>query len=133
MLNEDKYTVFQELLTRSALGAILNEKDIPQTATIELPPSYRFRIVPDPFFQLRKHPDIRIARRASTIANLARVISEREVSLGLRRTLLTQAKRLELLARTRMGDFAGAPMPTGHDTEDENELADSSESEDEDS
>lgn len=121
ILNQAEYTVFQRLLSQSKLGAVLNEKDIAQTPTIELPPSYRFRIVPDPFYELRKHPDIRIARRASTIANLARVISEREVSLGLRRTLLTQARRLELLAKTRMSDFADVPMPEGHDAEDEDE------------
>lgn len=54
----------------------------------------------------RKHPDVRIARRASTIANLARVISERDVSPGLRRTLLTQAKRLERLATHRMTELS---------------------------
>lgn len=58
-------------------------------------------------YELRKHPDTRIARRASTIAALARVISERNVSKGLRRTLLTQAKRLEHLAARRLVDFTG--------------------------
>jgi len=53
-----------------------------------------------------KHSDARIARRASTIANLARVISERNVSKGLRRTLLTQAQRLEQLAARRLADCA---------------------------
>jgi hypothetical protein len=53
-----------------------------------------------------KHPDTRIARRASTIANLACVISERNVSKGLRPTLLTQAQRLEQLAARRLADFA---------------------------
>jgi len=50
-------------------------------------------------------PNFRIARRANTIANLARVISERKVSRGLRQTLLTQARRLEKLAAERRGDF----------------------------
>jgi hypothetical protein len=48
---------------------------------------------------------VRIARRASTIASLARVISERKVSRGLRQTLLTQARRLERLAAERLKDF----------------------------
>ena len=61
------------------------------------------------FFQ-RKHPDVRIARRATTIANLARVISERNVSKGLRRTLLTQARRLEKLAAERIRELG---MNTG--------------------
>ena len=51
---------------------------------------------------------MRIARRASTIAALARVISERKVAKGLRRTLLTQARRLERLAKQRLDEFAGA-------------------------
>lgn len=92
-LNQAEYTVFQKLLSDSTFKAMLNEKDVPQTPTIGLPPSYRFRIVPDEFYDLRKYPDSRIARRASTIANLARVISEREVSPGLRRTLLQQISK----------------------------------------
>ncbi|MDP7105184.1 MAG: hypothetical protein QGH54_16175, partial [SAR202 cluster bacterium] len=38
----------------------------------------------------------------STIAKLTQVISERFVQSGLRRTLLTQARRLEHLARQRL-------------------------------
>ena len=72
---------------------------------VQLPKAYRRRIIPDDIFPHRKHPDIRIARRASTIASLARVISERKVSKGLRQTLLTQARRLERLAEERLKDF----------------------------
>jgi len=68
---------------------------------IKLPASHKQRIIPDTIYRQRRHPDIRIARRAITIANLARVISERDVSDGLRRTLLTQARRLERLANQR--------------------------------
>ena len=39
-------------------------------------------IIPEELYEQRKHPDVRIARRATTIAALARVISEREVSQG---------------------------------------------------
>ena len=63
----------------------------------------------------RKHADVRIARRAGTIASLAKVISERDVSVGLRRTLLTQARRLERLAETRLDELAHAE--TGGDEE----------------
>ena len=52
----------------------------------------------------------RTERRASTIARLAKVIRERHVSPGLRRTLLTQARRLELLARSRF-DEADSSSP----------------------
>jgi len=100
-----EYTVYQNVLAASALGAVLNEADIPERVKVELPAPFRGRIIPDDVYELRKHPDVRIARRASTIASLARVISEREVSGGLRRTLWTQARRLELLARTRLRDF----------------------------
>ena len=106
ILNGTEYTVFQKVLKESKLGAVLNEKDIPKTRTVKLPRSYRSRIIPPSLYELRKHPDTRIARRASTIANLARVISERNVSKGLRRTLLTQAQRLEQLAARRLADFA---------------------------
>jgi hypothetical protein len=75
------------------------------TELIKLPQDYRHRIIPEDIFPHRKHPDVRIARRANTIANLARVISERKVSRGLRQTLLTQARRLEKLAIERLDDF----------------------------
>lgn len=108
IVNAAEYTVFQRVLERSNLRAVLNEKDIPETEMIELPPSVRRRIIPNEMYEALKHPDIRIARRASTIANLARVISEREVSKGLRRTLLTQAQRLEHLAQQRLNEVQGA-------------------------
>lgn len=107
-LAQAEYAVFQYVLKKSDLKAVLNEKDIPASPPIELPKSYRARIVPDAVYEQRKHPDIRIARRASTIARLAQVISERDVSKGLRRTLLTQAKRLERLAAQRLNEIAGS-------------------------
>jgi len=101
LLDSAEYTVFQKVLKESTLGAILNEKQVKPCDKVKLPESFKQRIIPDDIYHQRKHPDIRIARRATTIANLARVISERDVSDGLRRTLLTQAKRLEKLARER--------------------------------
>jgi hypothetical protein len=35
-------------------------------------------------------------------------VAERDVSKGLRRTLLTQTRRLEHLARLRLGEIGGA-------------------------
>jgi hypothetical protein len=102
-----EYTVYQRVLEQSALKAVLNEKDIPERDLIELPESHRSRVVPDEVFERLKHPDTRIARRASTMANLARVISERAVSRGLRRTLLTQARRMERLAAQRFEEVGG--------------------------
>ena len=104
-LDRAEYTLFQKVISESKLGAVLNEKPPLQSKTIQLPPCHRRRIIPDSIYPQRKHPDVRIARRASTIASLARVISERDVSPGLRRTLLTQARRLERLAAERLQDF----------------------------
>jgi hypothetical protein len=106
-LDGAEYTAFQKALRESAFRAVLNEKDIARVPETELPSSYRGRIIPEELYELRKHPDIRIARRATTIANLARVISERDVSKGLRRTLQTQARRLERLATNRLNEIAG--------------------------
>ena len=109
LLAQAEYTVYQKLLRESKLNAVLNEKPPPRTVLFKLPKDYRGRIIPDDIYPARKHRDIRIARRANTIASLARVISERKVSKGLRRTLLTQARRLEKLAAERLKDFAGKP------------------------
>ena len=108
ILNSAEYTVFQSVLSQSSFHAVLNEGDITAVDMIELPQSVRGRIIPDDLYELRKHPDIRIGRRATTIAALARVISEREVSKGLRRTLVTQARRLERLASLRYDEIGGS-------------------------
>ena len=63
--------------------------------------------MPTDVYQRRLHPDIRIARRAATIAKLAEVISQRAVQTGLRNTLLTQARRLENLAQRRLDELRG--------------------------
>ncbi|HUH07143.1 MAG TPA: GIY-YIG nuclease family protein [Egibacteraceae bacterium] len=106
-LNAAEYTVYRLVLEGSGFSAVLNEKDMIPAPEIELPPSLRRRIVPPHVWELRSHPDVRIARRASTIAALARVISERKVSVGLRRTLLTQARRIERLAADRLSQAEG--------------------------
>jgi hypothetical protein len=103
-LDRAEFTVFEKIVAESKLGAVLNEKPPRPMTLVQLPKAYRKRIIPDDIFPHRKHPDIRIARRANTIASLARVISERKVSKGLRQTLLTQARRLERLAAERLKD-----------------------------
>lgn len=105
-LDQAEFALFQKVIAESKLGAVLNEKAPANTGTFTLPEPVRGRIIPESIFPHRKHPDVRIARRARTIAELARVISEREPSPGLRRTLLTQARRLERLAKERFEDFA---------------------------
>jgi hypothetical protein len=118
-LDRAEFTLFEKVIAESKLHAVLNQKHPRKLPLIELPPAHSHRIIPENLFPQRKHPDIRIARRASTIASLARVISERKVSPGLCRTLLTQARRLEKLAAERLRDFPGDPDKEDVDDDDE--------------
>jgi len=104
-----EYATYQELLEKSKFHAVLNEKDIDGGLTdlLPLPTPADFVIVPEEVYEARKHPDHRIARRAATIARLTQVISERKVSKGLRRTLVTQAKRLLDLADKQFEAMSG--------------------------
>lgn len=108
-LNPYEYTVYRQLLQQSAFAAILNEGGIPAGTVQTLPGPVVGVIIPDEIFPDRAHPDIRIARRAQTIALLAKNVSERRVSRGLRRTLMTQTTRLDQLARRRFVALAGEP------------------------
>ena len=106
-LNALEYTIFQTCIEQSAFKAILNEKEPPApTDPIQPPLSFRGKIVTEEVSRLRDHPDLRIARRASVIARLAQIISERKVQKGLRRALLTQAERLRWLAEQRYSHAA---------------------------
>lgn len=101
-LNALEHAVFQQSLAQSEFNAVLNEKDPPTpTVEVQIPAMVSGRVVSSEVSQLRDHPDLRIARRAATLAKLAQVISERKVQRGLRRTLLAQAKRLQALAQRR--------------------------------
>jgi len=100
--------VYQQAIANSHFSAVLNEKDPPApTVEIEAPESYRHCIVSDQVHAIRSHPDFRIARRALIISRLAQVISERKVQGGLRRVLLTQAKRLQWLTDRRYTALGG--------------------------
>ena len=105
-LDRAEYSLFVKVIEESSFKAVLNEKPPRKMELIPLPTAYTGRIIPGDIFPQRKHPDVRIARRASTIAALARVISERKVTKWLRTTLLTQARRLERLAAERLAEFA---------------------------
>lgn len=101
--------ITERAIEGSQFKAILNEKDPPPgRLAVEAPPSLRGRIVSDRVFDLRSHPDFRIARRSLILSRLAQVISERKVQGGLRRVLLTQAKRLQWLAARRYEALGGA-------------------------
>jgi len=103
----------------SQFKAILNEKDPPPgMLAVEPPPSFRGRIVSERVHEFRSHPDFRIARRSLILSRLAQVIAERKVQGGLRRVLLTQAKRLEWLASRRY-EALGGPASVPVETEDD--------------
>ncbi len=111
----------ERAIRESQFKAILNEKDPPPgVLAVEAPPSFRGRIVSERVHELRSHPDFRIARRSLILSRLAQVIAERKVQGGLRRVLLTQAKRLEWLASRRyeaLGGPASVPMEGDSDVE----------------
>jgi len=105
-----EFLVFENAIAKSHFKAILNEKDPPPpSVSIDEPESLRASVVSDAVHEIRKHPDFRIARRAQILGRLAQVISERQVKSGLRRTLLTQAKRLQWLAERRFENAADSP------------------------
>lgn len=95
--------IFEKAIVESEFKAILNEKGPPiPKISVTIPESSRAKVVSDEVYKIRSHPDYRIARRAFILARLAQVISERQVQAGLRKTLLTQAKRLQWLAQRRI-------------------------------
>jgi hypothetical protein len=112
-LDAVEHSAYLQAIESSRFHAILNEKIPPPADRIPLPPSYRFRLVPDDPLDERRHPDIRIARRAETISRLAAVVRERgAVSDGLRRVLVIQAIRLTHLAAARYAETRGEAAPS---------------------
>jgi len=57
LLDQAEYTVFQKVLRESALGAVLNEKEMAPRNEIQLPQSHKQRIIPDAIYKQRRHPD----------------------------------------------------------------------------
>lgn len=107
-LNALEFYVHEKAVKESRFNAILNEKD-PERPSLKiiLPPSMRGRVVSEKVRELRSHSDVRIARRAQIISRLSQTISERQVQGGLRRTLLTQVRRLRWLAEQRYLELGG--------------------------
>jgi hypothetical protein len=104
----EKY-ITDQAVSNSQFKAVLNEKDPPNVAfNLMEPVSYEGRIVSDRVNELRSHPDSRLARRALIISRLSQVIAERQVRGGLRRVLLTQARRMQWLAERRFEQLGGA-------------------------
>lgn len=124
-LNALERAVYDKAIAESTFGAILNEKNPPATRDkINMPPECEGCIVSDEVHKIRSHVDFRTARRALIISRLAQVISERQVQGGLRRVLLTQARRLEWLAKRRfegLGGDASVQVKQADEEEDDGE------------
>ncbi|MEN2738810.1 GIY-YIG nuclease family protein [Microbacterium sp. X-17] len=111
-LDAAEYSVYRRAIRDSKYKAILNEKIPPVSPEAEIPASFRFPLIPDELREDREHPDVRIARRAETLARVAAVAHERgEVSAGLRRVIVIQAVRLADLAAARLAYAEGRPRP----------------------
>lgn len=107
-----EYSAYVRAIQNSKYKAILNEKIPPVSPVGGLPTSYRFDLVPEDMREDREHPDVRIARRAETLARVAAVAHERgEVSAGLRRVIVIQAVRLADLAAARLAFAEGRARP----------------------
>lgn len=112
-LNAIEYAAYLQAIEKSKYRAILNEKIPPVSRPVKLPRSYRFNLVPDDLREEREHPDVRIARRAETLARVAAVAHERgEVSDGLRRVIVIQAVRCADLAAARLAYAEGRQRPS---------------------
>lgn len=120
-LNALEHRIHQKAIEASRFKVILNEKDPPEpTVEVNIPIALRGGIVSEKVRELRQHPDVRIARRSQVISRLAQTISEREVKIGLRRALVTQASRIRHLAEERFIALGGeAAVPKGPEDEEE--------------
>lgn len=111
-INQIEYSAYRQAIDDSKYHAILNEKIPPVSDLVGLPASYRFGLIPSDLREDREHPDVRIARRAETLARVAAVAHERgEVSPGLRRVIVIQAVRLADLAAARLAYAEGRGRP----------------------
>lgn len=107
ILDALEHKIYSQAIEKSVFGAILNEKEPPTPQVeIEIPSSFEGVIVSEEVKRIREHPDVRIARRSQTISRLAQTISERKVTKHLRKVLLTQARRIEWLAKRRLESAA---------------------------
>lgn len=112
-LNRAEYTVYLQAIRNSRFKAILNEKIPPVTTNLyTLPPSVKHQLVSASQLTLGLHPDLLIARRASTLARLTQKARERgEVSDGMRRVIVIQTLRLLFLSASRLAYAEGRAEP----------------------
>ncbi|SDI98407.1 GIY-YIG catalytic domain-containing protein [Arthrobacter subterraneus] len=111
-LDAFEYSAYLDAIANSRFKAILNEKIPPVSDRVAMPSSLRWKLVDNETRAERGHPDIRIARRAETIARLTAVARERgEVTEGLRRVIVVQAVRLAYISAVRLAQAEGRPTP----------------------
>jgi len=108
-VDQAEYSVYEWAVRTSEFKAILNEKLPLGVPDVDMPAvTRRFNLVPEDLRGEREHPDVRIARRAETLARLTAVAHERgEVSDGLRRVIVIQAIRIAYLAAKRLAFAEG--------------------------
>jgi hypothetical protein len=106
LLDRYEAEVYTRLKEESRFKAVLNEAvPVGDGISVSLPEVARDKIIPASLWDDRKHADVRIARRASHVARLAQLISERQPSQGLRRTLHLQNQRLGWLSSRRLDEL----------------------------
>lgn len=108
-----EYSVYRRAIENSRFGAILNEKIPPiPDSLLELPEPVEAVLISELHRLERGHQDVRIARRAESLARLTAVARERgEVTSGLRRVIVIQAIRLAYLGAERLAEVEGLPAP----------------------
>ncbi len=104
--------VYLRAVETSRFGALLNEEVPAAAERTALPPSRRFALVDEQTRSEQGHADLRIARRAATVARLSSLFVERgSVSDGARRALVLQAARLTHLTAAHLAYVQGRPDP----------------------
>ncbi|MGW1785754.1 GIY-YIG nuclease family protein [Streptomyces sp. NPDC002143] len=111
-LHQLEREVYLQAVERNRFGALLNEKIPAGAERGVLPPSKRFALVDEQTRSEQGHADVRVARRAATVARLSALFVERGVvSDGARRALILQSARLTHLAATHLAYVQGRPAP----------------------
>jgi hypothetical protein len=112
MVQRAERTLYLQVIENSTtIKAVLNEKVPEVLASIDLPEPVTADLIPAESRKRLSHKDVRLAQRAAKTAELAAIVRERQVSLGLRQTLVTQARRLLLLAEARDAEVRSQLTP----------------------
>ncbi|MEV0278554.1 GIY-YIG nuclease family protein [Streptomyces sp. NPDC050610] len=112
-LSRAEREVYLQAVEGSRFGALLNERVPARTEHTILPSSRRFTLVDEQTRSDQGHADVRIARRAATVARLSSLFMDRGiVTEGARRAMILQSARLTHLAATQLAYVEGRPAPT---------------------